>query len=133
MPTPDWLIPILNPLAVIIGGGFGAWVRFAIGRSFSRFEVVKDFPWHTFGINVLGSFILGLVAVWCKDRPTWYLLLGTGVCGGFTTFSTFSLETLTLIEKDRLGLAAAYVTGSVAAGLLGIMLAIKMARAVTLP
>ena len=133
MPMPDWLLPILNPLAVMIGGGFGAWVRFAIGRIVTRDEIVAVFPWHTFGINVLGSFILGLVAVWCKDRPTWYLLLGTGVCGGFTTFSTFSLETLTLIEKDRLGLATAYVTGSVAAGLLGITLAVKMARAVTLP
>ena len=92
------------------------------------FEVVQVFPWHTFGINVVGSFVLGLVVVWCKDHPTWYLLLGTGVCGGFTTFSTFSLETLTLLEKDRIDLATAYVIGSVVAGLLGTMVAIKIAR-----
>ena len=128
MPLPDWFISILNPLAVVVGGGVGAWVRYAIGRSVVGFEVVQVFPWHTFGINVVGSFVLGLVAVWCKDHPTWYLLLGTGVCGGFTTFSTFSLETLTLLEKDRIDLATAYVIGSVVAGLLGTMVAVKIAR-----
>ena len=68
------------------------------------------------------------MAVWCKDRPAWYVLLGTGLCGGFTTFSTFSLETLTMLEKGRPWAAAAYVGGSVAAGLAGAWAAVRLAR-----
>lgn len=118
---PDWL-------AVALGGGFGAWLRYAIGHWAARFDAVQHFPWHTFGINVVGSFVLGLVAVCYKDRPMWFLLLGTGVCGGFTTFSTFSVETLTLLEKDRLWSAVAYAGGSVLAGLLAALVAMRIAR-----
>ena len=120
---PDWLV-------VVLGGGAGALARYAVGHwASARYpQALLDFPWHTFGINVLGSFVLGLVAVWCRDRPTWFLLLGTGFCGGFTTFSTFSVELLTLLEKDRPAAAAAYAGGSVAAGLLGAALAVRLAR-----
>lgn len=122
---PDWLL-------VFFGGGLGAAARYAVGRAVAdRFpHALLDFPWHTFGINVLGSFALGLCAVWCKDRPTWFFLLGTGVCGGFTTFSTFSVELLTMLEKDRTAAAAGYAGGSVAAGLLGALLAVRLARGV---
>lgn len=113
---------------VAVGGGAGAVLRYAVGRWAAGYHAVQAFPWHTFGINVLGSFALGLVAVWCKDRPGWFVLLGTGVCGGFTTFSTFSLETLTLVEKGRGWSAAGYVAGSVAAGLVGVLLAMRWAR-----
>jgi CrcB protein len=120
---PDWLV-------VLVGGGAGALARYAVGRwASARFpHALLDFPWHTFGINVLGSFVLGLVAVVCKDRPTWFFLLGTGVCGGFTTFSTFSVELLTMLEQDRPTAAAGYVAGSVAAGLLGAWVGVRLAR-----
>ena len=110
---------------VAAGGGAGAWLRYAVNR-----WATADFPWHTLGINVVGSFALGLLVVWLKDRPGWLLLLGTGVCGGFTTFSTFSVETLNLLEKGRAGAAAGYVCGSVAAGLAGAAVAVRLARAV---
>jgi CrcB protein len=118
---PDWL-------AVAVGGGFGAWLRFAVGQWAARFDAVQHFPWPTFGINVAGSFLLGLVAVWYKERPLWFLLLGTGVCGGFTTFSTFSVETLALLERGRLWSATAYAGGSVLAGLLAALIAVRVAR-----
>ena len=120
---PDWL-------AVLLGGGAGALARYAVGHwASARFpDALLAFPWHTFGINVLGSFALGLVVVWCKERPTWLYFLGTGVCGGFTTFSTFSYQLVTLLEKDRPAAAAAYAGGSVAAGLLGAVLAVRLAR-----
>src|SRR5262245_56705378 len=120
---PDWLV-------VLLGGGAGAVARYALGHQAAAWfpHTLRHFPWHTFAINVLGSFVLGLVAVWCKDRPTWFFLLVTGVCGGFTTFSTFSVELLTMLEEDRTGAAAAYAGGSVAAGLLGAMFAVRLAR-----
>ena len=109
---------------VVVGGGAGAGLRFLVGLRVP----VAAYPWHTLGINAVGSFVLGLLAVWCRDRPGWYALLGIGVCGGFTTFSTFSLETLTLLDEGRTGRAAGYVLGSVAAGLAGAWLGLRLAR-----
>jgi protein CrcB len=83
---------------------------------------------HTFAINAAGSFVLGMVAVLCHNRPGWFLLLGTGFCGGFTTFSTFSVEALSLFEKDRPGAAIGYMIGSVVAGILGAWAGLKLAR-----
>lgn len=128
----DWvkLNGWLNPLAVIVGGGAGAWARYAIAWLVAGLHAGHAFPWPTFGINVVGSFLLGLFVVWFRahPQPVWYMLLGIGFCGGFTTFSTFSIETLELIEKDCLGLAVLYASGSVAAGLLGAMLAVRIAK-----
>jgi CrcB protein len=128
----DWLGLWANPVAALVGGGVGAWVRFEIGRRVAEFHAILTFPWHTFGINVCGSFLLGLLFVWIKNHPQpfWWVLLGTGFCGGFTTFSTFSVETLTMLEKGRLWLAAVYAGGSVAAGLLGALAAVRLARGV---
>lgn len=109
---------------VVVGGGTGAGLRFLVGLRIP----VHIYPWHTLGINTVGSFVLGLLAVWCRDRTGWYALLGIGLCGGFTTFSTFSLETLTLLDEGRSGRAVGYVAGSVAAGLLGVWLGLRLAK-----
>ncbi len=115
-------------LIVMVGGGLGANARYWLGVGFKDRGWTDHFPWHTFGINVVGSFVLGLVAVAYGHRPAWYHLLGVGLCGGFTTFSTFSVETLLLLEKNR-GLAAAgYAVGSVLAGLFGAWCGMKLAR-----
>lgn len=125
-----WLAEAGYALAVVGGGAVGCVARYAVGRAAPLLLDLRTFPWHTFGINVAGSFVLGLVAVWYKShpQPAWYLLLGTGFCGGFTTFSTFSLETLTLLEEDRPAAAAVYAVGSVVAGLVAAGLAVKLAR-----
>jgi CrcB protein len=119
-----------NPLAALVGGGAGAWLRYEVGRWAAGYHAVQTFPWHTFGINVLGSFLLGLLVVWYKNHPQpfWWVLLGTGFCGGFTTFSTFSVETLAMLEKGRTWAAAGYAGGSVAAGLVAAIVAVRLAR-----
>lgn len=113
---------------VMFGGGTGAVLRYLISRVATHLLPLGGFPWHTFAINIVGSFMLGLVALTYKDRPGWYLLLGTGFCGGFTTFSTFSVEMLTLLEKNRLVLAILYAFGSVLLGLLTAWLAFRLLK-----
>jgi CrcB protein len=132
---PDWLS---SSLILMLGGGVGANTRYWLGRAVTEwqrhnFEGVV-FPWATFIINVSGSVVLGFAAALFLKHPdesrrVWYLLLGTGFCGGFTTFSTFSLETLELLREERWATAAAYVFGSVAAGVLGLWLAMKLSGA----
>jgi CrcB protein len=130
----DWLTHPAVLLAV--GGGAGANARFWVGRWVADWQLRHGgagFPWGTFVINVSGSAVLGLVAGLCLGhadpaRRLWYLLLGTGFCGGFTTFSTFSYETLELLREDRYGAALAYVFGSVAVGLAGCAVAARAVR-----
>ena len=121
---PDWLLPFRDPILVFLGGGTGAVARFLIGRWLA---VPGGFPWATFGINVAGSFLLGLLIVLCKDRPGWLLLLGAGFCGGFTTFSAFSVETLRMLEAEEYASTGAYVLGSVIAGIGGAWLGLRVA------
>jgi len=116
------------PILVFLGGGLGAVARWGIARWASQFPAAQAFPWHTFAINVLGSFILGILTGLCHNRPGWLAFLGVGVCGGFTTFSTFSVETIRLIDDHRATLAALYVAGSVIAACLGAWLGLKFAK-----
>jgi CrcB protein len=120
---PDWF----HTLLVFVGGGAGAVLRFATNRWAAGFEWGRAFPWATFGINLLGSFALGVLAVACANRPGWRALLGVGVCGGFTTFSAFSVETLHLLQDERYAAAVAYVVGSVLAGLAGAWAGVQLA------
>ncbi len=126
---PDWL---LTTILLAIGGGTGANARYWLGRGIAWMQGPVEFPWATFVTNVLGSVVLGFVAAAYlhhadAGRRNWYLLLGTGFCGGFTTFSTFSFETIKLLQDGKALLAVGYVFGSVAAGLLGVWLALKIA------
>ncbi len=118
-PVPDWLL-------VFLGGGTGAVARYFFGRCFAA---PGGFPWHTFGINVAGSFALGALVVLCKDRPAWLLLLGVGVCGGFTTFSSFSVEVLRMIEAGQYSPAFGYALGSVVAAIAGAWLGLQLGKA----
>ncbi len=119
----DWLLSLL----VFVGGGTGAVARFWIGHWLAT---PSGFPWATFSINVAGSFLLGVLAVVLKDRPGWLVLLGAGFCGGFTTFSTFSLESLRMLEEHAYWNAGAYAAGSVIAGLMGAWLGVRVAAVV---
>lgn len=130
----EWVLALVAHPAVLIavGGGAGANARYWFGLQVRALQGGIVFPWATFAINVSGSAVLGLVAATFLNHPdesrkNWYLLLGTGFCGGFTTFSTFSLETLELLRAGRTGAAAAYAFGSVATGLFGVWLAMKLA------
>lgn len=128
----DWLTTFAaHPVTLLaVGGGVGANARYWLGALVRALHATTTFPWTTFAINVSGSVVLGFVAGLFLDHPDevrkkWYLLLGTGFCGGFTTFSTFSLEALELLQAGRPLTATAYVCGSVAAGVLGVWLALK--------
>ncbi|WP_406324876.1 fluoride efflux transporter CrcB [Streptomyces niveus] len=106
-------------LLVAIGGVVGAPLRYLTDRAVQvRHDTV--FPWGTFTVNVVGSLILGLLtgaALSGTAGHTVQLLLGTGLCGAMTTYSTFSYETLRLAESGATFFAAANVIASVAAGL----------------
>lgn len=127
---------LMNPyLLVAIGGAFGSVLRFAISTAVKERWPENYFPWATFGINVVGSFLIGLsVALFLEaDEPTrkrLHLLCGVGICGGFTTFSSYEYETFKLLESDKLGAAAAYVAGSVVLGFLAVFAGLRLGEAV---
>lgn len=105
---------------VFVGGGGGAVLRYLAGLALGRWS--QHFPWGTFAINVAGSFLLGLLfgltyAREFRHERELSLLLGTGVLGGFTTFSTFELEGYSLLSGGHGGTALLYLGGSVVAGL----------------
>jgi len=101
-------------LLVLAGGAVGASARYLTDVTVQRAHGT-EFPWGTWTVNVIGSFILGVVAV---HGPGWVVtLVGTGFCGGLTTFSTFGYETVRLSEEGRPRLAAANIAASVATGL----------------
>lgn len=105
-----------STLMVFIGGGLGAVVRFGFIAA-CRQIFGMSFPWGVLGVNVIGSFAMGLVAAFLTQRghEHWvHTLLGVGFLGGFTTFSAFSLDVLRLIERDAFVLAGIYVVLSVA-------------------
>ncbi len=118
-------IAVTPAVLVFLGGGFGALLRYVLGSYIKSQNWSAHFFWHTFLINVIGSIVLGIVAASCKDRPALQLLIGVGICGGFTTFSTFSIEVVHLLENRHWLTASAYVLGSVLAGVLGAWIGLR--------
>ena len=106
----------MNYILIFLAGGLGSLLRYAIGLMLP----VSFFPWTTWGINVIGSFALGLLGG-LGARFGWsesvHLALTMGLCGGFTTFSTFSKEALSLATTGRWGVFSLYVIGSIVLGL----------------
>lgn len=126
--------PLAASLQVAPGGALGAVLRYQTGGAVARWlgpSAAAAFPWATLAVNVTGSFAMGLLAGWLARHDGaegWRLLLGVGLLGGFTTFSAFSLELLSLIERGAPGLALAYALVSVAAGLAGLWLGVSAMR-----
>jgi CrcB protein len=103
-----------------LGGGLGSVLRYLVSRVVqTRMGLV--FPYGTLVVNVLGCFVIGIVlgfAARSRVGSEWHVFLATGLCGGFTTFSTFSLETVTLLRDGHTQQALYYVAVSLIAGLL---------------
>lgn len=115
----------MNILAVGLGGALGAVCRYLLGQVIPKLG--SGFPLGTFAVNIIGCFVIGLV-VGIAGRhtdidPRLILFLQTGICGGFTTFSTFSLESLTLIEEGRITIGILYIVLSVLLGLFALLAA----------
>ena len=121
---------------VFLGAGLGGVLRQSFNLAIPRL-LGESFPWATFLINVSGSFVMGLVAGWLAFRAhegfgrNVQLFVVTGVLGGYTTFSTFSLDAIKLIEREQIGLAALYVGGSVILGIGGLWAASSLMRSLT--
>ena len=106
---------------VFVGGAAGTLARAVLASA-----AVPDpghWPWPTFIANVLGSFLLGVVGTRLATSNLRRPLLGTGVCGGLTTFSTVQVETLLMIQQQHYALAAGYTLAGICAGLLAVHLA----------
>ncbi len=115
-------------LAVAIGGALGALVRWGGELLTQRW---LDSWAYTMAINLLGSLLIGIVWAWLNRAgaaPLWNRLLITGILGGFTTFSSFSLHNLRLIEQGQMGRALIAIIGSVVGGLLLCYLGVKLVR-----
>ena len=120
-------------LAVAAGGAAGAVLRYLMAGAVQRFSG-SAFPWGTFAVNALGSFLLGFIFVWLIERSTASelvrLALTVGMLGAFTTFSTYSLESIRLLQEGALGMAATNVFGQVVVCLVLTWLGIQLARAI---
>ena len=123
-------------LLVFVGAGLGGSLRhflnITLGRAFGA-----EFPWSTGFINVTGSLAMGLLTGWLAFRggggltQHTRLFFATGVLGGYTTFSTFSLETILLMERGEIAAALAYIVGSVLLGVLALWVGLTLARSLT--
>ena len=121
-------------LLVFVGGGLGATLRHLINIVCARC-MGTGFPWGTFIINITGSTVMGLIAGYLAFKgdasQPWRLFLMTGILGGYTTFSAYSLDAALLYERGELLLAAAYVVGSVVLSIAGLFAGLALIRHLT--
>jgi CrcB protein len=126
VPSPRVAADVL--VAVATGGAVGALARWAMAEALPHDS--GNVPWATLLTNVVGCFLIGVLMVVVVERlphrPLVRPLLGTGLLGGFTTFSTYALDTRTLVASDRPALAAAYLLGSLVLGLLAVVAGLRL-------
>lgn len=108
-------------LFVLVGGGVGSVGRYLVSEITAKYSK-GSFPLGTFIVNILGCFIIGLLAGCLDLSKDTSLLLVTGFCGGFTTFSSFSKETFFLLDNKKIKLAFFYVVASCILGILAVFL-----------
>jgi fluoride exporter len=123
---------VRRALVVALGGAIGSVGRYVVGLWAAQ-AFGATFPWGTFTVNVVGSLLIGVLATLSDEvgtiGPQGRALLVVGVLGGFTTFSSFSLDTVRLVQENELVHAAAYVVGSLALSFVAVLAGIGLARA----
>ena len=126
---------VLASSYVALGGAIGALLRYQSGRLMTHWlgpNVVTAFPWATLTVNVVGSLVMGALAGFLarhgQGGEQWRLVVGVGVLGGFTTFSSFSLELMLLIERGQAFQALTYALVSVLAGLTALYIGLIIMR-----
>jgi fluoride exporter len=121
-------------LIVFLGGGIGAALRHGVNLAAARF-LGTGFPYGTLVINVIGSLAMGLIAEYFALKAglpqRWRLFLTTGILGGFTTFSAFSLEAALLYERGEIAAAAIYVVASVVLAIAALFAGLAIVRFLT--
>ncbi|SFO05996.1 fluoride efflux transporter CrcB [Sphingomonas sp. OK281] len=123
------MLPLLH---VMVGGAVGSGARYLTGRAMLSL-LGPDYPFGTLAVNLIGGLLMGvLVGVLARNTAseTWRLLLGVGVLGGFTTFSAFSLDVVTMIERGAIGVAFGYVLVSVIGSVAALFAGLSAVRAV---
>ena len=121
---------------VFLGAGIGGALRHGVNVACTRI-CGTAFPWGTLSVNLVGSFFMGAIAAWLalKTGEGWSqplrLFLATGILGGFTTFSAFSLDAVLLWERGAMGPAAAYVAASVLFSIAGLVAGLALVRAIS--
>jgi CrcB protein len=121
----------MSYVLVFVGGGLGSTLRYVInvlcGRAFGM-----NFPYSTFIINITGSTVMGLIAGYLAFKgeasQPWRIFIMTGILGGYTTFSAFSLDAITLYERGEIATAVLYVVGSVVLALTGLVAGLALVR-----
>ena len=119
----------MNPILVFLGAGIGGVLRH--GVNVAALRLGANFPWGTLAINVIGSTLMGVVTGWFALRGgnmQARLFIATGILGGFTTFSTFSLEAFMLFERGEAGAAFGYILASMIVGIGGLALGLLLMR-----
>jgi CrcB protein len=121
-------------MAVALGGAIGSVARYLVGIGSGKLFGL-NFPWGTLIINIVGSFMIGafaeLFALRWDLSQFWRVFLTVGICGGFTTFSTFSLDTYFLFDRGQTFAASAYMVGSVILSIAGLFGGLQLVRTIS--
>ena len=121
----------MSPLLLVMAGGaLGAGARYLFAVAAAD-ALGLAFPWGTWGVNIVGSLLMGLLATFVPDGGhDWRLFVGVGVLGGFTTFSAFSLELFNMFARGEAALGAAYAVSSVAGSVIALWAGLTFGRAI---
>lgn len=128
--------PLFASLSVAAGGAVGSVLRYQIGRLVTNLAGPGNaFPWGTLAVNIAGSLAMGALIGWLargtlseQSAEPLRLLVGVGLLGGFTTFSAFSSELVTMLHRGQAGLAAGYAAASLVAGMAAIIIGLVAAQ-----